>query len=101
VKMVASIITAVSIAFLLDCVSFAETVKDNAACAKSSAVQEAPKKAKGLEVVTEAATSVIDKADALLTGDLKITMSTEKEKAKKKKDYTLDALGVMVPKETM
>lgn len=59
------------------------------------------KKVKGVEVVTDTVTAVVTKANALLTGNLEITMSEDRNKYKNKDNYTLNALGQKVPKSTV
>ena len=55
-------------------------------------------KAKGLEMVTETATAAVDKVNALLTGNLEITMSGDPAIDKTK--YTTNAIGQRVPVST-
>jgi len=55
-------------------------------------------KAKGLEMVTETATAAVDKVNALLTGNLEITMSADPAIDKTK--YTTNAIGQRVPVST-
>lgn len=54
--------------------------------------------AKGLDMVSDTVASVFSKANALLAGNLEITMSKDKENAEDK--YTRNAIGQKVPKST-
>ena len=63
-----------------------------------SAYADGEDKAKGLEMVTETATAAVDKVNALLTGNLEITMSGEPAIDKTK--YTINAIGQRVPVST-
>jgi hypothetical protein len=56
-------------------------------------------KTKGLEVVPDTATAVVNKAEALLTGNLDVTMSTGKDKYRD--DYDTDPLGRHIPRATL
>lgn len=58
-------------------------------------------KAKGLDLVTDAAGALVTKAQALLSGNLEVKMDVDKDRAAKKDDYTLDATGQKVPKATV
>jgi len=62
--------------------------------------KSAQAKVTGISTATDAVTSVVDKADALLTGNLSITMEPDKDKSLTKNDYTYNALGQRVPKTT-
>lgn len=55
-------------------------------------------KAKGLEMVSEMATTAVDKVNALLTGNLEITMSGGSDT--NKNEYTTNAIGQRVPVST-
>ncbi len=59
------------------------------------------KKVQGVDLVTDTAAAVVTKAFAILSGDLEVTMKPEEDKAKKKENYTENALGEMVPKATV
>lgn len=58
-----------------------------------------PKEPKGLDVASDTAITVIQKTNAFFQGNLEITMSGDKDKYKKS-DYTVNAMGVKVPKST-
>ena len=66
---------------------------------ESSLLYAADEKAKGLEVVTDTATAVVNKTTALLTGNLECTMTTGKDKYRK--DYTFDPQGRRIPRATL
>ncbi len=57
------------------------------------------KKVKGIEVVPETVTAVVDKTNALLSGKLEFTMTEDRSKYNKK--YTVNALGNKVPASTV
>ena len=59
----------------------------------------ADEKVKGLEVVTDTASAVVNKASALLTGNLECTMTTDKDKYRN--DYTFDPQGRRIPRATL
>lgn len=59
----------------------------------------AEEKTKGLEVVTDTASAVVNKASALLTGNLECTMSTGKDKYRD--DYAMDPQGRKIPRATL
>lgn len=63
-----------------------------------SAYADGENKAKGLEMVTETAGAAVDKVNALLTGNLEITMSGGPAIDKTK--YTTNAIGQRVPVST-
>jgi len=50
-----------------------------------------------LDMVSDTVAAVFNKANALLAGDLEITMSS---KVEKRDDYTINAMGQRVPKST-
>ena len=54
---------------------------------------------KGLEMVPETVMAVVNKADALLTGNLKCTMTIDKDKYRD--DYTFDPQGRRIPRATL
>lgn len=56
-------------------------------------------KTKGVEVVPETATAILQKASALLTGDLTVTMPPAENKDKN--GYTVTPQGIKVPKATL
>lgn len=64
-----------------------------------SMAHAADEKVKGLEVVTDTATAVVNKTTALLTGNLECTMSIGKDKFRD--DYTLDPQGRRIPRATL
>ena len=57
-------------------------------------------KAQGVDLVTDAAAAVVTKAFAILSGNLEVTMTTDTDRIKNKKNYTENAIGQMVPKAT-
>jgi len=63
-----------------------------------TAYADGENKAKGLEMVTETAGAAVGKVNALLTGNLEITMSGEPAVDKTK--YTTNAIGQRVPVST-
>jgi len=68
-----------------------ESVKNN--------VKDSEPKTKGLEIVPETASAVVNKATALLTGDLDYRMAPGKDKYKD--DYDLDPQGRHIPRRTL
>jgi len=72
-----------------------------ALCSLCHAEDQKAAKVKGLEIVSETANAVVDKADALLTGNLEITMSNKKNQESDKRNYTRDVMGTKVPKNTI
>lgn len=56
-------------------------------------------KTQGLEMVPDTATAVVNKATALITGDLECTMTIGKDKYRD--DYTLDPQGRRIPRATL
>jgi hypothetical protein len=69
-----------------------------AACALACAGEEKPK-TKGLEIVTDTATSVVNKAAAMLEGDLEIKQEIGRDKFRN--DYDMDPLGRKIPRGTL
>jgi hypothetical protein len=68
------------------------------AFAEDTAGEKTPK-VKGIEIVPDTATSVINKVDALLTGDLTCTMSTGR--GKYRDDCDTNPLGIKIPRRTL
>jgi len=64
-----------------------------------SLLYAADEKVKGLDLVTDTATAVVNKTTALLTGKLECTMATGKDKYRK--DYTFDPQGRRIPRATL
>ena len=58
---------------------------------------EKPQQDVKLDMVSDTVASVFNKANALLAGNLEITMSN---KVEKRDDYTINAMGQRVPKST-
>ncbi|MCX5666219.1 MAG: hypothetical protein NT036_04155 [Candidatus Omnitrophica bacterium] len=65
-------------------------------CASLYAAEE---KTKGLEVVPDTVTAIVNKADALITGNLEVNMEIGKDKYRN--DYTLDPQGRRIPRATL
>ena len=65
----------------------------------SSFLYAADEKVKGLEVVTDTASAVVNKTTALLTGNLEVTMPAGKDKYRN--DYTYDPQGRRIPRATL
>ena len=65
-------------------------------CASLYAVEE---KVKGLEIVPDTVTALVNKADALITGNLECTMTIDKDKYRD--DYALDPQGRRIPRSTL
>lgn len=65
-------------------------------CQILSAAEE---KAKGLEIVPDTATAVVNKVSALVSGNLECTMTIGKDKYKD--DYTFDPQGRRIPTATL
>jgi len=57
-------------------------------------------KAQGLDMVSDVVSSTFSKANALLAGDLEVTMSRDEDMSKIEKQYTTNALGQKVPKQS-
>jgi type II secretory pathway pseudopilin PulG len=55
-------------------------------------------KAQGLDMVSDTVAAVFGKANALLAGDLEVTM--DKDKTNTEEQFTRNALGQKVPKST-
>jgi hypothetical protein len=55
-------------------------------------------KAQGLDMVSDTVSGVFNKANALLAGDLEITMPKDERAAKE--DFTINAMGQKVPTRT-
>lgn len=73
------------------------------ACAAAYAQddKQAPKQdAKGLDMVSDTVSSVFSKANALLSGNLEVTMSKDKDEARAAREFSIDATGRKVPKST-
>lgn len=73
------------------------------ACASSYAEEKTQKeqkeqKAQGLDLVSDTVASVFNKANALLAGDLEVTM--DKDNTNTEEQFTRNALGQKVPKST-
>jgi len=66
----------------------------------SQAQQPTAQKAQGLDMVSDTVASVFDKANALLSGNLEVTMSKEKDKAAAQNNFERNAMGQKVPKAT-
>ena len=66
-------------------------------CRSVYAEEEQPKGP--VDVTSETAVSILQKANALLTGNLEITMEEDRDKYNKD-NYTVNALGERVPKST-
>ena len=57
--------------------------------------------AKGIdETASDIVTSVFNKTNALVQGNLNVTMSPDNTREKNKNNYTLNALGMRVPRST-
>lgn len=56
---------------------------------------------KGLEIIPDTVAAAVNKTTALLAGDLEITMSSQADGAKNKRNYTTNALGQKVPRSTI
>lgn len=54
-------------------------------------------KAQGLDMVSDTVAAAFTKANALLSGNLDITVTPKQRKAD---EYTIDAMGLRVPKST-
>ena len=65
----------------------------------SSLVYAQDEKVKGLEIVPDTVTAVVDKATALVTGNLQCTMSIDKDKYRN--DYITTPQGIRVPRATL
>ena len=65
----------------------------------SSLLYAGEEKTKGLEIVPDTATAIINKASALITGNLECTMTIDKDKYRD--DYTLDPQGRRIPRATL
>jgi len=65
-------------------------------CASLYAAEE---KAKGLEIVPDTATSIVNKVEALITGNLEVNMKVGKDKYRD--DYTFDPQGRRIPRSTL
>ena len=57
-------------------------------------------KAQGLDMVTDTAVGLVRKANALLEGKLEVTMSKDADKIAAAEGYTVNAIGMKVPKST-
>ena len=57
-------------------------------------------KAQSLDMVSDTVSGVFNKANALLAGDLEITMSEDKDREAAAKDFTINAMGQKVPTRT-
>ena len=57
-------------------------------------------KAQSLDMVSDTVAGVFNKANALLAGDLEITMSKDKDREAATKDFTINAMGQKVPTRT-
>ena len=57
-------------------------------------------KAQSLDMVSDTVEGVFNKANALLAGDLEITMSKDKDREAAAKDFTINAMGQKVPTRT-
>ena len=66
-------------------------------CVQAYAADE-KQDAKGLDMVSDTVSTVFNKANALLSGNLEVTMS--KDKADTSGQYTTNAIGQRVPKAT-
>lgn len=60
--------------------------------------QQKQQDAKGLDMVSDTVASVFNKANALMSGNLEVTMSKDKESTEDK--YERNAIGQRVPKST-
>ena len=65
---------------------------------QKQAAQKQQQDAKGLDMVSDTVASVFDKANALLSGNLEVTMDKEKENTTVQ--YERNAIGQKVPKST-
>jgi len=65
---------------------------------QKQAEQKQQQDAKGLDMVSDTVASVFDKANALLSGNLEVTMDKEKENTAAQ--YERNAIGQKVPKST-
>ena len=54
---------------------------------------------KGLDIVTDTTAAVVNKASALITGNLECTMAAGKDKYRN--DYTFDPQGRRIPRATL
>lgn len=59
--------------------------------------QDKPQQEVKLDMVSDTVGQVFNKANAILSGDLEVTMS---KKVGKRDDYTINAMGQRVPKAT-
>lgn len=66
----------------------------------SAHAQDEKQDAKGLDMVSDTVTSVFNKANALLSGTLEVTMSKEEDKAVRAQEYTTNAIGQKVPRSS-
>lgn len=69
-------------------------------CAADDRPGDAKPKAQGLDMVSDTVAGVFNKANALLSGDLEITMSKDKDIEAVKRDFTINAMGQRVPTRT-
>ena len=59
------------------------------------------KAAKGIdETASDIVTNVFKKTNALVQGNLEVTMAADNSREKSKKNYTLNAIGIKVPRST-
>lgn len=63
-----------------------------------SYAEEAEQKAQGLDMVSDTVATAFNKATALLSGKLEITMSLDKPNTEEQ--FTINAIGQKVPKST-
>jgi len=66
----------------------------------SAHAQDDKQDAKGLDMVSDTVAAVFNKANALLSGNLEVTMSKEEDRARSAQEYTTNALGQKVPKSS-
>ncbi len=66
----------------------------------SAYAQDDKQDAKGLDMVSDTVASVFSKANALLSGNLEVTMSKEEDKVVRAQEYTTNAIGQKVPKSS-
>ncbi len=59
--------------------------------------QDRPQQEVNLDMVSDTVGQAFNKANAILSGNLEVTMS---KKAEKRDDYTINAMGQRVPKAT-
>lgn len=70
-------------------------------CAAAFAGDDKPEpKAQSLDMVSDTVAGCFKKANALLAGELEITMNKDGDKKAAKEDFTINAMGQKVPTRT-